>query len=86
MKAHGLLLNHHAGGAERRHDGRIAVDERNRRWCSDGLEIGRHRSFANTNIIRPTSHQRAKTSSSATMDGARVMQKGPIKELLAMRR
>jgi transposase InsO family protein len=23
-----------------RHDGRIAVDERNRRWCSDGFEIG----------------------------------------------
>ena len=22
------------------HDGRIAVDERNRRWCSDGFEIG----------------------------------------------
>ena len=40
MKAHGLLLDRHAGGAERRHDGRIAVDERNRRWCSDGFEIG----------------------------------------------
>src|SRR5262249_27999575 len=26
--------------SERRHDGRIAVDERNRRWCSDGFEIG----------------------------------------------
>src|SRR5262249_29054742 len=25
---------------ERRHDGRIGVDERNRRWCSDGFEIG----------------------------------------------
>jgi hypothetical protein len=36
MKVHGLLLDRHAGGAERRHDGRIAVDERNRRWCSDG--------------------------------------------------
>jgi hypothetical protein len=22
------------------HDGRIAVDERNRRWCSNGFEIG----------------------------------------------
>jgi putative transposase len=41
MKVHGLLLDRHAGGAERRHDGRIAVDERNRRWCSDGFEIGR---------------------------------------------
>ena len=28
------------GGDERRHDGRIAVDQRNRRWCSDGFEIG----------------------------------------------
>jgi len=40
MKLHGLLLDRHAGGVERRHDGRIAVDERNRRWCSDGFEIG----------------------------------------------
>lgn len=39
MKAHGLLLARHAGGAERRHDGRIAVPERNTRWCSDGFEI-----------------------------------------------
>ena len=28
MKVHGLLLDRHAGGVERRHDGRIAVDER----------------------------------------------------------
>jgi putative transposase len=40
MKAHGLLLRRHTGGAERRHEGRIAVAERNRRWCSDGFEIG----------------------------------------------
>ena len=40
MKARGLLLDRHVGGVERRHDGRIAVDERNRRWCSDGFEIG----------------------------------------------
>jgi transposase InsO family protein len=40
MKLHGLLLDRHAGGAERRHDGRIAVVEPNRRWCSDGFEIG----------------------------------------------
>jgi putative transposase len=39
MIVHGLLLDRHAGGIERRHDGRIAVDERNRRWCSDGFEI-----------------------------------------------
>lgn len=41
MKLHGLLLQRHSGrGEERRHDGRIAVDTRNTRWCSDGLEIG----------------------------------------------
>lgn len=40
MKLHGLLLDRHAGGVERRHDGRIAVAEPNRRWCSDGFEIG----------------------------------------------
>jgi putative transposase len=40
MKVHGLLLDRHVGGDERRHYGRIAVDERNRRWCSDGFEIG----------------------------------------------
>jgi len=34
MKVHGLLLDRHVGGDERRHDGRIAVDERN------GFEIG----------------------------------------------
>ncbi len=28
MKVHGLLLDRHAGGVERRHDGRIAVDAR----------------------------------------------------------
>lgn len=39
MKAHGLLLARHAGGAERRHGGRIAVQARNTRWCSDGFEI-----------------------------------------------
>ena len=40
MKVHGLLLQR--GGErreERRHDGRVAVDLRNTRWCSDGLEI-----------------------------------------------
>jgi putative transposase len=41
MKAHGLLLQRHAGGPEqRRHDGRVAVDRSNLRWCSDGFEIG----------------------------------------------
>jgi putative transposase len=38
MKVHGLLLNRHAGGVERRHDGRIAVDERNRRWFEIGCD------------------------------------------------
>ena len=40
MKVHGLLLERHAGGVERRHDGRIAVERSNLRWCSDGFEIG----------------------------------------------
>ena len=40
MKVHGLLLERHAGGVERRHDGRIAVSRSNLRWCSDGFEIG----------------------------------------------
>ena len=40
MKVHGLLLDCHAGGVERRHDGRIVVDARNRRWCSDGTVSG----------------------------------------------
>lgn len=40
MKIHGLLLQRHAGGVEeRRHDGRIAVDRSNLRWCSDGFEL-----------------------------------------------
>lgn len=40
MKVHGLLLQRHSGKAdERRHDGRVAVDARNTRWCSDGFEI-----------------------------------------------
>jgi putative transposase len=41
MKAHGLLLERHTGkGQERRHDGRVAVDIPDTRWCSDGFEIG----------------------------------------------
>jgi putative transposase len=41
MKLHGLLLDRHAGGYdERRHDGRVAVERSNLRWCSDGFEIG----------------------------------------------
>ena len=40
MKVHGLLLQRHAGdGEERQHKGRVAVEARNTRWCSDGLEI-----------------------------------------------
>src|SRR5262249_14796587 len=39
-EVHGLLFDRHVGGDERRHDGRIAVDERNRRGCFDGFEIG----------------------------------------------
>jgi putative transposase len=41
MKAHELLLERHSrGGVERRHDGRVAVDRPDTRWCSDGFEIG----------------------------------------------
>jgi putative transposase len=41
MKAHGLLLERHCEpGEERRHDGRVAVDRSDSRWCSDGFEIG----------------------------------------------
>ena len=41
MKVHGLLLARHTGaGIERRHDGRVAVDRSDTRWCSDGFEIG----------------------------------------------
>jgi len=40
MKVHGLLLQRHTGaGTERRHDGKIAVDRSDTRWCSDGFEI-----------------------------------------------
>jgi putative transposase len=40
MKAHGMLLQRHAGGADaRRHDGKIAVAHSNLRWCSDGFEL-----------------------------------------------
>jgi putative transposase len=40
MRIHGLLLQQEGERREeRRHDGRVAVDQRNTRWCSDGLEI-----------------------------------------------
>jgi putative transposase len=41
MKGHGLLLEPHTGkGMARRHDGRVAVDRPDTRWCSDGFEVG----------------------------------------------
>jgi len=40
MKVHGLLLQRDGERhEERRHDGRVAVDISNTRWCSDGLGI-----------------------------------------------
>jgi len=39
MREHSLLLQRHAGGAERRHNGRIAVAQSDLRWCSDAFEI-----------------------------------------------
>lgn len=41
MREHDRLLQRHSGrDEERRHDGRVAVDRSNLRWCSDGFEIG----------------------------------------------
>lgn len=41
IKVHGLLLQRDGEQREeRRHDGQVAVDRRNTRWCSDALEIG----------------------------------------------
>lgn len=41
MKVHSLMLQRHTGHAkEQCHDGRVAVDQRNTRWCFDALEIG----------------------------------------------
>lgn len=41
MKVHNLLLVRHTGAADdRRHDGQVAVERSNIRWCSDGFEIG----------------------------------------------
>ena len=41
MKEHGLLLQRSSSRDDgRRHDGRIAVDRSNLRWCSDGFELG----------------------------------------------
>lgn len=41
MKVHGTLLQRHTGVLDtRRHDGRVAVEQSNLRWCSDGFKIG----------------------------------------------
>jgi len=41
MKVHGKLLQRHTGALDtRRHDGRVAVEQSNLRWCSGGFEIG----------------------------------------------
>ncbi|EYR82909.1 transposase [Shinella sp. DD12] len=41
MRLHDLLLERHTGTVDpRRHDGRVAVERSNIRWCSDGFEIG----------------------------------------------
>jgi putative transposase len=39
MKERGLLLQRNAGGAERRHDGKIAIATSDLRWCSDAFEV-----------------------------------------------
>src|SRR5215216_4087038 len=38
MKEHVLLLQRHAGGAEHRHDGKIAVEWSDLRCCSDAFK------------------------------------------------
>ncbi len=41
MKLHNLLLVRHTGAVDDRlHDGQVAVERSNMRWCSDGFEIG----------------------------------------------
>lgn len=41
LKVHGMLLQRHTGAiGTRRHDGRVAVEQSNLRWCFDGFEIG----------------------------------------------
>jgi len=41
MKVHNLLSVRYTGAAaERLHDGQIAVERSNTRWCSDGFEVG----------------------------------------------
>ncbi|MBV8525950.1 MAG: IS3 family transposase, partial [Acetobacteraceae bacterium] len=41
MKAHGLWLQRNSGsGAERQHDGRVAVDRSDARLWFDGFEVG----------------------------------------------
>ncbi len=39
MKVNNLLLQRHAIGDNRKHDGRIATAASNLRWCSDGFEL-----------------------------------------------
>lgn len=41
MYTHGLLLQHRPAPlqVQRRHDGKVAVPESNRRWCADGFEF-----------------------------------------------
>jgi putative transposase len=41
MRDHGLLLYRHGQRpvSQRRHDGKVAVDTSNTRWCSDGFEL-----------------------------------------------
>ncbi|ONK16816.1 integrase, partial [Serratia sp. S119] len=41
MKLHNLLLVRHTGAVDDRlHEGQVAVERSNIRWCSDGFEIG----------------------------------------------
>jgi putative transposase len=39
LKAHGLLLRCSPRAEKRRHDGTVAVERSNLRWCSDSFEL-----------------------------------------------
>src|SRR5215831_15528135 len=53
MKVRELLLARHAGGVERRHDGRIAVDERNRRTNRRTVTARLQKPAASSTLVRP---------------------------------
>src|SRR5262249_50395161 len=53
LRVHALLLDRHAGGVERRHDGRIAVDGRNRRENRRTVTGPPAKPAASSTLVRP---------------------------------